>query len=75
MTRKAEWIPICDLKPGDWIADPHCGQPGRVNSVDIGAESVIVSYRKCPPGRLGFRAPLTDTVAKLVRTQQKAARK
>jgi hypothetical protein len=75
MTRRAEWIPIRDLKPGDWIADPHCGQPGRVKSVDFNEERAIVSYRKGPPGRLGFEARLTDTVARLVKIQQKAARK
>jgi len=75
MTRRAEWIPIRDLKPGDWIADPHCGQPGRVKSVDIDGDSVIVSYLKGPPGQLGFRVQLTDTVSRLVKIRQKAASK
>lgn len=75
MTRKAEWIPIADLKPGDWIADPHCGQPGRIKSIDTEGASVIVSYLKGPPGQLGFTSSKDATISRLVKIRQKAARK
>jgi hypothetical protein len=75
MTRKAEWIPIQDLKPGDWIADPYCGQPGRVKSIDTVDGSVIVNYLKGPPGRIGFTLQAGATISKLVKIRQKAAKK
>lgn len=66
--RRGEWVAPDEIRVGEWIVDPNCGQPGRVKQIEVTNGITTVSYHagKAPPGRLGFVAKV-ELICRMVR--------
>lgn len=62
---KIEWVKPDALAPGDWMLDPHSGQLGQIESIEIGDGKVAVRYSEGPPGTLGFSVKADRLFGKL----------
>lgn len=75
MARVATWVSTCDLSVGDWIADPHTGQPARIKSIIFAGKELRLEYQAGSIGRLGYAGPADREMCKFVRASGQKARK